>query len=138
MASEPRKLSEMMKELAESLLRNPGHPASPEATVVALMFANIAWNEAVALVQDRQSYRSAWAKIEGQNPKLWSELKSNDVDAMIDELVEFKKRHYPDDHRRVLACGMLDGKVPRGMAAARCARGRLALGDAVAWSRENR
>ena len=111
MASPPRKLSEMMKEMAESLLRIPGRPASPEATVVALMLANIAWNETVGLIHDRQSYRSVWAKVEADKPELWSELKSNDVDALIDELVEIKKRHYPDDQRRILACGMVDGKV---------------------------
>ncbi len=42
---------------------------------------------------------------------MWSEFKSNDVDAMIDELVQFKQQHYPDDQRRILACGMPDGRV---------------------------
>ena len=32
-------------------------------------------------------------------------IKSNDIDAMIDELVEYKKAHFPDDRRRILACG---------------------------------
>jgi hypothetical protein len=36
---------------------------------------------------------------------LWDELKSRDIDAMIDELVEYKKAHYPDDRRRILTCG---------------------------------
>jgi hypothetical protein len=49
--------------------------------------------------------------IEAENPELWSEFKSNDVDAMIDELVQFKKQHYPDDQRRILTCGIPDGKV---------------------------
>jgi hypothetical protein len=137
MASEPRKLSEMMKEMAESLLRNPGRPASVEATVVALMFANIAWNETVALIQDRQSYRSVWAKVEAEKPELWSELKSNDVDALIDELVEIKKRHYPDDQRRILACGMVDGKVRVEWLPPAAPRRRLAMGDGVAWPGEN-
>jgi hypothetical protein len=111
MAIEPGKMSEILKKMSESVLRNPGHPASPEATVVALMFANFAWNETVGLVHDRQTYHPAWAKIEAENPQLWSELKSNDADALIDELVEFKKQNHPDDRRRILACGMLDGKV---------------------------
>ena len=42
---------------------------------------------------------------------MWSEFKSNDVDAMIDELVQFKKNHYPDDQRRILICGTPCGKI---------------------------
>ena len=42
---------------------------------------------------------------------MWSEFKSNDVDAMIDDLVQFKKQNYPDDQRRILTCGIPDGKV---------------------------
>ena len=38
-----------MKEMSETLLRNPGGVPSSEAAHVALFFANVAWNE------DRQS-----------------------------------------------------------------------------------
>jgi hypothetical protein len=30
---------------------------------------------------------------------------------MIDELVRYKKEHYPDDRRRILTCGIPDGKI---------------------------
>ncbi len=30
---------------------------------------------------------------------------------MIDGLVRYKKAHYPDDRRRILTCGIPDGKV---------------------------
>ena len=30
---------------------------------------------------------------------------------MIDELVQYKKTHYPDDQRRILTCGISDGKI---------------------------
>ena len=105
------KMSEIMKTMAERLLRNPDAAHSSEAMHVALMFANIAWNEAVGLGYARKGYRSAWEMIEASNPEMWSEFKSNDVDAMIDELLEFKKQHYPDDQRRILTCGIPDGKV---------------------------
>ncbi len=111
MAQQPRKMSEMMKKMAERLLRNPGGEPSSEAAHVALMFANIAWNEAVGLVHARQGYRSAWEMIEAENPTMWGEFKSDDVDAMIDDLVRFKQQHYPDDQRRILTCGIPDGKV---------------------------
>jgi hypothetical protein len=104
-------MSEILQEMSERLLRNPGGVPSSEAAHVALMFANLAWNETTGLGHARKGYRSAWEKIAAGNPEMWSEFKSNDVDAMIDELVQYKKEHYPDDHRRILLCGMLEGKV---------------------------
>ena len=111
MTSQPRKLSEIMKEMSESLLRNPAAVPSSEAAHVALFFANVAWNECVGLDHAREGYRGAWETIEAENPELWNELKSNDIDGMIDELVEYKRVHYPDDRRRILTCGIPDGKV---------------------------
>ena len=105
MAEQPKKLSEMLKEMAERLLRDPDAVPSSEAFNVALMFANIAWNETVGLDNARQGFRSAWEMIEADNPALWNELKSNDAGAMIDELIRFKQEHYPNDKRRILACG---------------------------------
>jgi len=72
---------------------------------VALFFANVAWNECVGLDHARESYRNVWESIEANNPALWNELKSNDIDNMVDELVEYKNAHFPDDRRRILACG---------------------------------
>ncbi len=111
MTPQPRKMSEIMKEMAERLLRNPDDAHSSEAMHVSLMFANIAWNETVGLGHARKGYRSAWEMIEAENPEMWSEFKSTDVDAMIDELVRYKKQRYPDDQRRILSCGIPDGRV---------------------------
>ena len=107
----PRKMSEIMKEMSETLLRNPGGVPSSEAAHVALFFANVAWNESVGLDHAREGYRNVWETIEADNPELWNEFKSNDVNAMIDELVRYKKAHHPDDRRRVLTCGIPDGNV---------------------------
>src|SRR5436853_2979382 len=111
MTAQPRKMSEIMKEMSELLLRHPGKVPSSEAAHVALFFANVAWNESVGLVDSREGYRNVWETIEAENPELWNEFKSNDIDAMIDELVRYKQTHYPDDRRRILVCGMVPGKV---------------------------
>jgi hypothetical protein len=111
MTGQARKMSEIMKEMSERLLRNPGGVRSSQAAEVALMFANIAWNETVGLVHARNGDRSAWGMIEAENPEMWSEFKSKKVDVMIDELVQFKKQHYPDDQRRILSCGIPDGSI---------------------------
>jgi len=104
-------MSEIMKEMSEQLLRHPAGRPSSEAAHIALMFANIAWNHTVGLGYALESYRSAWEVIEAENPEMWSEFKSGDVKAMIDELKRFKERHYPDDQRRILTCGIPDGKI---------------------------
>jgi hypothetical protein len=111
MTDEPRKLSEIMKEMSVTLLRKPSGVPSSEAAHVALLFANVAWNESVGLDHARDGCRNVWETIEADNPALWNELKSNDIDAMIDELVRYKKAHYPNDRRRILVCGIPDGKV---------------------------
>jgi hypothetical protein len=111
MPAQPRKMSETMKGMSETLLRNPGGEPSAEAAHVALLFANAAWNECVGMDHARDGYRNVWEKMEAENPALWNEFKSSDIDAMIDELVRYKNAHYPDDRRRILVCGMVPGKV---------------------------
>jgi hypothetical protein len=111
MPGQPRKLSEILKEMAETLLRNPGGVPSTEAAHVALFFAHVAWNESVGLDHGRDGYRHVWETIEAENPALWNEFRSTDIGGMIEELVRYKKTHYPDDRRRILTCGIPDGKV---------------------------
>jgi len=111
MTAQPRKMSEIMKEMAERLLRHPSEVPSLEAANVALFFANAAWNESIGVAHSRDSYRIVWEPIEAGNPELWNEFKSNDINALIDELVQYKKTHYPDDQRRILVCGISDGKI---------------------------
>lgn len=71
MPEQPRKLSEIMKEMSETLLRNPGGVPSSEAAHVALFFANVAWNESVGLDHAREGYRKVWETIEA-GPSSWS------------------------------------------------------------------
>jgi hypothetical protein len=111
MTLQPRKMSEILKAMSEHLLRNPGGVPSAEAAHVALLFANVAWNESVGLDHAREGCRNVWETIEADNPELWNEFKSNDIDAMIDELIRYKKDRYPDDGRRILTCGIPDGKI---------------------------
>ena len=111
MARQPRKMSEMLKEMSEVLLRNPDAAHSSEAAHVALFFANVAWNECVGLDHAREGYRNVWEEIEADNPALWNEFNSNDIDGMIDELVQYKQEHFPDDKRRILTCGIPDGRI---------------------------
>ena len=97
-------MSEIMEEMSKLVLRDPDS-ASFEADHVAIFLANAAWNECVGLDHERHTYRNVWETIEADKPDVWSELKSRDVDALIDELVKYKRKHYPRDMRRILTCG---------------------------------
>ena len=101
----PRKMSDILKEMLDRLFLDPEAAHSTEAAHVALFFANLAWNECTGLGVEREQAKSIWQSVEANNPKLWDELKSRDIDGMIDELVEYKKTHFPDDLRRILFCG---------------------------------
>ena len=100
-----------MQEMAGSLLRNRHTIPSSEAAHIALFFATAAWNESVGLSGAREGYRNVWETIEADNPAAWNELKSSDVDQMIDELVRYKQTHHPDDRRRILLCGIVNNKI---------------------------
>jgi hypothetical protein len=82
MPEQARKLSEIVKEMAETLSRNRRRVPSSEAAHVALLFANVAWNESVGLGHARDGYRHVWETIEAENPELWNEFRSNDINAM--------------------------------------------------------
>jgi hypothetical protein len=111
MTHSTQKMSEIMQEMVERLLRLPAQPPSSEAAHVALFFATAAWNESVGLANARNGYRHVWEQIESDNPTLWNELKSNDVNQMIDDLVRHKQTHYADDRRRILMCGIVNSKI---------------------------
>jgi len=106
-----RKLSEIMQEMLRLLLRDPNEAPSWEATHVAIFLASAAWNESVGTRFDRSSYHKAWEAREAKDPALWDELKSTDTDAMLEELVEYKKSHYPHDGRQIVTCGTVDGGI---------------------------
>ena len=111
MPDQSRKMSEIMKEMADLLMRHPRKVPSSEAAHVALLFANAAWNECVGMDHAKEGCRNVWETIEAENPTLWNEFKTSDIDAMIDELMKYKKTHFPDDRRRILVCGMVKDKV---------------------------
>ena len=65
-ASQPRKMSDLMKEMSERLLVNPEAAHSLEAVHVALFFANVAWNECVGLGDERERTKKHLAGHRGR------------------------------------------------------------------------
>jgi len=101
-----RKLSEIIKEMALRLLKDPDAGSSEPATIAALMLAGAAWNSAIGDNAMRDQHRSLVAKIDWGGVSPWSELRSDDTERLVTELVAYKREHYPNDLRRVVATEM--------------------------------
>lgn len=108
-----RKLSEAIKEIAVRLLKEPGADVATEPAMMAvLMLAGAAWNGAIGDSVMRAKHRELVEQIDWSGVTPWFELKSDDTDQLIAESIEYKRQHYPDDQRRVVATELTpDGNV---------------------------
>lgn len=104
-------MSEILKEMALTVFVRPEATPSSEAASAALLFAHVAWNRANGDEIADATYRSVLADMEISKPDFWKELKSDDAEAIILELIAYKNRHYPHDSRMVLGCGTIGNKV---------------------------
>lgn len=101
-----RKLSEIIKEMALRLLKAPATESSEPATMAVLMLAGAAWNSAIGDNAMRDQHRTLVSKIDWSGVFPWSELRSDDTEGLITELVAYKREHYPKDLRRIVATEM--------------------------------
>ena len=104
-------MSEILKEMALITLVRPQVIPSSQAASAALLLSHVAWNRANGDEIADAAYRSVLADMEDSKPDFWKELKSNDPDAIIVELIAYKKRHYPQDSRKVVACSTINDKL---------------------------
>lgn len=88
------------------LLNMPDTAASEPATLAVLMLAGAAWNSAIGDNAMREQHRKLIEQIDWSGVTPWSELRSDDTERLIAELVEYKLEHYPNDLRRVVATEM--------------------------------
>jgi hypothetical protein len=100
-----RKLSEIIKEMAVRLLKEPdGIPTEP-AMMAALVLAGIAWSAANGEDEvEPQIQRLKQLDWEGTTP--WAELRSDNPNTLIAELVKYKRDNFPNDLRRIVATEM--------------------------------
>jgi len=101
-----QKLSEIIKDLALSVLKDPTAIPSAPAALAALTLASAAWNHAVGAVGLGELHRRAIQQIDWTGGTAWAELCSDDVDQLIADLVDAKQEHYPNDLRRIVATEM--------------------------------
>lgn len=105
-SEQEQKLSERVKEMAIQLLKNPEAIPTEPAFVAALMIATAAWNIATGFIVPRDEYRKIVDQIDWGSVEPWAELRSNDINKLVAELVEYKKKHYSNDHRRLVGTQM--------------------------------
>ena len=101
-----QKLSELIKDMAWSLLKDPGAIPSPPAAQAALTLATVAWNSAVGDTVLPDDYGKVIEQINRRGTTFWAELRCDDIGKLVDELVEQKRKRYPNDFRRIIASEM--------------------------------
>ena len=104
-----KKLSDIMKEMAEAILVDPAGDFSDEAAHAALLLAHIAWNRSVSASQATVDCHAVLHELEASNPALWSELRDDDPERLVAEMVRYKEGHYPHDRRWIVVCGTVPG-----------------------------
>jgi hypothetical protein len=106
-----KKMSEIMKEMASTVFKNPQAIPSAEAAHAALLFANVAWNRAVGENFADSECRTILRKFEKSRPTLWNEFNTRNWKALIAQLLEYKRQNYAADMRIIVVCGMRQPSV---------------------------
>jgi hypothetical protein len=97
-----RKLSEIIKEMAWSVLKDPDAIPSRPAAQAALMLASVAWNSSAGDTISRDECRQIFEQLTYGDVTPWGELRCDDTDQLIAELAERKRERYPNDVRRII------------------------------------
>ena len=106
-----KKMSDIFKEMALTVLKHPNAIPSSEAAHTALLLSHVAWNRAIGVGFTDAACKGIFKKFEKSRPSLWNEFPTKDWKSLITHLIEYKKAHYPDDNRVVVVCGMKDPGV---------------------------
>ena len=109
-ATQRKKLSEIMKELANTVVRSPFSLSSAGANA-ALLLAHVAWNRSLGEEASESTCRQVLAEAQRVDPGLWSELRGCDPERLIARLMRLKRQRYPLDDRVIKLCVLRRGKV---------------------------
>jgi len=104
-------MSEIFKEMALIVMKDPKSTPSSEAAHTALLLAHVAWNRAIGETFTDLECKRILRKFEKSRRSLWIELRSRDWKALVGELIQYKNRVYPEHKRIATICGMKEGNV---------------------------
>jgi len=105
------KLSEIVLQLALTILKDPQEPPSSEVAHAALLFVHIAWNRSLGDSSAFSNYEKILEQFEKSNPLFWDEFQEKTALKIINRLIDQKNRQFFDDKRKIKVCGMLKGNV---------------------------
>lgn len=91
-----------------SVMKDPDGFHSRPATEAALVLASAAWNSIVDDSAPRDQDQMV-TQIDWKGVTPWAEFCSNDTERLFAELVEYKREHYPNDFRRIVATELKPG-----------------------------
>ena len=111
MRKEQKKMSEIFKEMALIVMKDPKSTPSSEAAHTALLLAHVAWNRAIGETFTDIECKRILRKFEKSRRTLWIELRSRDWKSLISALMDYKNKNYREDNRIVVICGMREGNV---------------------------
>ena len=106
-----KKMSDIFKEMAMTVLKNPNSIPSSEAAHAALLLSHVAWNRSIGEGFNHKDCEQLLRQFEKAQPNFWKELKSRNWESLVDDLISFKEQYYHDDKRIVVVCGMRDHKI---------------------------
>ena len=98
-----QKLSAIIEQMAMRLLKNPGAEASQPAIVASCALAVAAWNSALGDDIARRQHRAQIERLDWGAATPWAELRSDDTDQLIAELIEYKRELHAADRRHIVA-----------------------------------
>ncbi len=106
-----RKMSEIFKEMAFTILKNPRALPSSEAMHAGLLVAHVAWNRELGESFPDEQYEAVLKEFSKSRPSMWKEFSTRNTRLMIEKLRVYKRINYPDDSRIVIICGMRESGV---------------------------
>lgn len=88
-----KKLSEIVLEMAVTLLKHPNIRPSTEAAHTALLFTHVVWNKTIGVKDIEKVYERVLQEFETSNPKSWDEFNQTDHKKIIKSLI-FSKMNF--------------------------------------------
>ncbi len=102
-------ISNIAKEMALSVLNNN---VSNDGFSLVLQFVHLAWNLADEKeFKEEPAYIYGIKEFQGKLPSLQDEFIIKDVEKLVEKLMRYKLKHFPDDKRTIASCKNEDGKV---------------------------
>ena len=83
-------------------MRDPARVPSIEARAAALTLALAAWNASLGDEAVRVRHRAALAEIGLDGAAPLAELRGVDTAQLVDNLLAYKRAHFPDNRRRIV------------------------------------